>query len=155
MKISEEMKRLEEAMASDKELKEKFYRTVDRIAGEGAAETDSGLFSKAAEELGFHVTAADFERLDAEKEEISVEELENVAGGGWCLTAYDCFYMYEQDDYEDLDGHNGMCVAVWHCFTATVHTNDGNEHIGPENCWKDYQCLFKYLDYRGEPIGTP
>ena len=79
MKISEEMKRLEEAMASDKELKEKFYRIVDRIAGEGAAETDSGLFSKAAEELGFHVTAADFERFGAEKEEVSAEELDAVA----------------------------------------------------------------------------
>ena len=154
MKKSEEMKRLEEAMASDKELKEKLYRIVDRIAGEGAAETDSGLFSKAAEELGFHVTAADFERLDAEKEEISVEELENVAGGGWCLGVYVCAWVYHED-YQDTDGHNGHCIAVWHCATAALHTDDGNEHVGQESCWKEYQCVFKYLDYRGEPIGTP
>ena len=67
MTKSEEMKRLEADMASDKELYEKFNKTVDRIAGEKTAQSDGELFAKAAQELGYNIKAADFERLDAEK----------------------------------------------------------------------------------------
>ena len=39
------------------------------------------MFAKAAQELGYNITAADFEKLDAEREEVSSDELEKVAGG--------------------------------------------------------------------------
>lgn len=81
MTKSEEMKRLEADMASDKELREKFNKTVDRLAGEKTAQSDGELFAKAAQELGYNITAADFERLDAEKAEISADELEQVGEG--------------------------------------------------------------------------
>ncbi len=107
MQKSEEMKRLEADMASDKELYEKFNKTVDRIAGEKTAQSDGELFAKAASELGFNITAADFERLDAENEEVSADELEQVAGGfdhdtEWCLKDYYCDYAWnrKQDDKE-------------------------------------------------------
>ena len=76
MTKSEEMKRLEADMASDTELREKFNKTVDRIAGEKTAQSDGELFAKAAQELGYNITAADFEKLDAEREEVSADELE-------------------------------------------------------------------------------
>ena len=79
MTKSEELKRLEAAMASDKELGKKFYETVDRIATENDQQSDGELFAKAAAELGYSITAADFERLDAEREEIGPEELEKAA----------------------------------------------------------------------------
>ena len=47
MSKSEEMKRLEADMASDKELGKKFYETVDRIATENDQQSDGELFAKA------------------------------------------------------------------------------------------------------------
>ena len=156
MTISEEMKRLEADMASDKELNEKFCRTVDRIAGEKTAQSDGELFAKAAQEFGYNITAADFERLDAEKEEVSADELELVAGGGngeiyfeekgKCDKDYLCtyFYRYPADPgeevaitTEDENGHNGVCIAVWHCATITCHTESNSKNI---NCWSNYWC---------------
>ena len=46
MTKSEELKRLEAAMASDKELGKKFYETVDRIATENDQQSDGELFAK-------------------------------------------------------------------------------------------------------------
>ena len=46
MTKSEEMKRLEADMASDKELGKKFYETVDRIATENDQQSDGELFAR-------------------------------------------------------------------------------------------------------------
>ena len=127
MTKTEEMKRLEAAMASDKELREKFSKTVDRIATEKTVQSDGDLFAKAAQELGYNITAADFEKLDAEREEVSADELEQVAGGG----------------SEDDKGHDQWCFTAWHCFTATLHTSTETKWV---SCWKDYSCAFVYND---------
>ena len=140
MTKSEEMKRFEADMASDKELYEKFCRTVDRIAGEKNVQSDGELFAKAAQELGYNITAADFERLDAQNEEVSPDELENVAGGEWCWKNYGCvstWHCFEPED-EDKDGHNVWCFTAWHCMAATLHT-EGETH--GEACWNNYLCL--------------
>ena len=121
MQKSEGMKRLEADMASDKELREKFSKTIDRLAGEKTAQNDGELFAKAAQELGYSITAADFEKLDAEREEVSADELEQVAGGG----------------SEDDKGHDNWCFTAWHCFAATLHTSTETKSVA---CWKDYGC---------------
>ena len=132
MTKTEEMKRLEADMASDKELREKFSKTVDRIAGEKTAQSDGELFAKATQELGYNITAADFERLDAEREEVSADELEQVAGGA----------------PEDDKGHDNWCLTAWHCFTATLHTSTETKSVA---CWKDYGCYM----VNKETIYTP
>ena len=121
MTKTEEMKRLEADMASDKELNEKFYKNVDSTAGEKTAQSDGELFAKAAAKLGYNITAADFEKLDAEREEVSADDLEQVAGGG----------------SEDDKGHDNWCVTLWHCFTVTAHTSTETKSVA---CWKDYGC---------------
>ena len=40
---------------------------------------------------------------------------------------------------EDNDGHDWLCLAVWHCFTAVLHTEGGTDY---EACWSDYKCGF-------------
>ena len=140
MTKSEEMKRLEADMASDKELVKRFYGAVDRIATENKLQSDGELFAAAAAELGYNITAADFERLDAEREELSPDELEKAAGGDVCWADYECMYEY-QGSKQDDKGHNGECIAVWHCFTALLHTDPG-ENKDKTACWKDYACAF-------------
>lgn len=141
MTKSEEMKRFEADMASDKELGKKLYEVVDRIAAENKVQSDGELFAKAAEELGYRITAADFERLDAEREEISPEDLAQAAGGGnspeWCWRNYGCSFGYEafwQDEYN----HTAVCLTAWHCFATTLHTETNSEDVA---CWKNYMCL--------------
>ncbi len=150
MTKSEEMKRFEADMASDKELREKFYKTVDRIAGEKTAQSDGELFAKAASELGYSTAAADFERLEAEKEEVNAEELKNVAGGSVVdiiedaisdVDNYRCnsiFVDTESFSGEDEKGHDNWCLTAWHCLAATLHTQSDNKD---ETCWKDYKCI--------------
>ena len=142
MTKSEEIKRLEADMASDKELYEKFNKTVDRIAGEKTAQSDGELFAKAAQELGYNIKAADFERLDAEREEVSADELKQVAGGYYdCDMNYKCDYNYyhPKSEREDEHGHDVQCVTAWHCATITCHTDTESKKVA---CWKDYLCYF-------------
>ena len=151
MTKTEEMKRLEADMASDKELYEMFNKTVDRIAGEKTVQSDGELFAKAAQELGYNITAADFEKLDAEKEEVSADELKQVAGGNTdhgydhdydydsneCQGVYDCNHtaQYTKDEH----GHDTWCLTAWHCLTATVHTQSESKDVA---CWKNYDCMW-------------
>ena len=148
MSKSEEMKRLEADMASDKELREKFNKTVDRIATEKTAQSDGELFAKAAQELGYNITAADFERLDAEKEEVNADELKQVAGGSdyepeydfdskECTGVYDCNHTASYT--EDEHGHDTWCLTAWHCLTVTVHTQSESKDVA---CWKNYDCMW-------------
>ena len=142
MQKSEEMKRLEADMASDKELNEKFYKTVDSTAGEKTAQSDGELFAKAAAKLGYNITAADFEKLDAEREEVSPDELEQVAGGfnEGCILDYGCVYAFNQDEHDE-EGHNGGCLTAWYCYTVTLHTETKSKKV---NCWSNYMC--RYID---------
>ena len=147
----EEMKRLEADMASDKELYRKFYETADRIATENDPQSDGELFAAAAAELGYNITAADFERLYAEQEEISPEELEQAAGGNskddgnCCWKDYFCSLLWNRADMDEK-GHNGTCITAWHCFMATLHTEAESHDV---NCWKDYKTMKFEKGHRG------
>ena len=149
MNVSEEMKRFEADMGSDKELREKFYKTVDRIAGEKTAQSNGELFAKAAQEFGYNITAADFEKLDAEQEEVSADELEQVAGGfdhdtEWCFKDYYCDYAWNRK--QDDKGHDDSCVTAWHCLTVTLHSDTETDEVF---CWSNHTCVVASKD----PIG--
>jgi len=127
MNKTPEMVRMEADLAASEALREKFNAAIKRIAEAGQAQSDGELFEKAAAELGYQVTAAELERLSAETEELSPDEMEQAAGGK------------EDDSGEDGDGHAAACFVAWHCFTAILHTkaNEGNENV---SCWSDYRC---------------
>ena len=123
MNKTPEMMRMETDLAASETLREKYEATMKRIAEAGEAKSDGEVFEKAAAELGYQVTAAELERLSAENEEISPDEMKQAAGGK-----------------EDSDGHDEFCVTLWHCFTITCHTkaNKSNEDVA---CWSDYNCV--------------
>ena len=144
MNKTEEMKRMEADMSYDKELHNKFCTTIDRIASEGKVESDGELFAKAASELGYSIAAAEFERLDAEREEVSLDEPEMAAGGNedeikWCFYDYRCegAFKWKPDEH----GHDSHCITAWHCFTATLHSSTDTKNVA---CMKDYVCAFVY-----------
>jgi hypothetical protein len=162
MTKSEEMKKFEAAVASDKELNEKFYKTVDRIAGEKTAQSDGEIFAKAAQELGYNITAADFERLDAENEEVSADELEQVAGGSdeSCWFNYGCEYILRSEEDSDFDpssvdgsgtilppaDHPQMCQKDYMCYYDHHHAST-REPKGL--CQKDYMCYYNHYHFNG------
>ena len=123
MNKTPEMARMEADLAASEALREKFNAVMKRIAEAGEAKSDGELFEKACAELGYQITAAELERLSAENEEISPDEMEQTAGG----------------KTEDSDGHDEWCLTAWHCYTVTLHTkaNKGNEKVA---CWSDYLC---------------
>ena len=138
MNQTAEMIRMEADMAASEELRGKLDTAMKRIAEAGEAKSDGEIFEKAAAELGYHITAAELERLSAENEAVSPDELDQVAGG----VVYYPSKPSKGDDNrkEDSDGHAVFCMAAWHCYTAMIHTkaNQGNERV---RCWKDYNCI--------------
>ena len=147
MKKTDEMLRLEKDLADSPELKGRLYSALDRIAGEGSAKTDGELFEKAAAELGYQISAAELERFDAEREEIDIDEMEQVAGGeegldNPCLTNYECTIADRNPEFEDEKGHMEWCMTAWHCLATTLHTAE-NKHDNI-TCWSNYNCMVGY-----------
>ena len=135
MNRTAEMIRMEADMTASEELRGKLDTAMKRIAEAGEAKSDGEIFEKAAAELGYHITAAELERLSAEDEAVSPDELDQVAGGVVYLPS-----KGGDNGKEDSDGHATFCMAAWHCYTAMIHTkaNQGNERV---RCWEDYNCI--------------
>ena len=77
-----DFKKLIEDTKADKELAEKFKAATERIGKENASLSKNEVFVKAAAELGYTVNLAELERAEAQKKELSDEEIDSVAGGG-------------------------------------------------------------------------
>ena len=129
---SEEMKRFDSDMNSKEELVARYWEICDRLSKEmkesGASETE--LMAKAANELGYQITAEDLERSIADHETLDSEELAVVSGG------------VEEVAGEDEYGHDGWCVTLWHCHTITLHTeHENNRNVA---CWSNHRCFSSY-----------
>lgn len=150
MKKTEELLRFETDLTNDAELAKKFDQAAKDAIDSNECKCDGEVLSKAAKSLGYDISPADFERASAEIENLDPEELQQASGGAadWCLTNYMCAVFYHQIN-EDEKGHNTFCLAVWHCFTAMLHTETESNEV---SCMKDYRCIFSYLDYWGNPI---
>lgn len=146
----EELKRFENDLRNNEELRKKLDDAVKRITSEGEAANDVEVMVKAAKELGYEISIAALEQAKAKAEEMDADELKQISGGndddsaGLCLLEYSCFYMHHQvnlqgENCEDQDGHNGFCWTAWHCATAVMHTEGGTQR---EACWSNYNCMF-------------
>ena len=148
MKKSDEMIRLEKELAQDREFAEKFDAAMKDVAEAGGYKSDAEVMVKAAESLGYDISAAELERMKADMEKMDPEDMEQVAGGtDYCSKDYLCMLNYRQHT-EDRDGHNEFCAAAWHCYTAFLHTDNGSAQA----CWSDYRCILVYYDQWGKPI---
>ena len=83
MSKSETLLAFEAALKNSKELQEKFAAAMKRIAENKEAASDAELLVKAAAEVGFTLNTAEMERLIAQMQEISDEDLSKVAGENW------------------------------------------------------------------------
>ncbi len=121
------LKRFMADLEASEELRQKLDETVERIVKTETFASDGELMMAAAAELGYEISAADFERTAAEAEDLDDAELEGVAGGWNGLL----------DLREDEHGHDEWCLFVWHCYTAVLHTES---YVSYVSCWKDYHC---------------
>ena len=120
------LKEFEEALAKDKELQEAFDENCKKIVEAKEAENDGEVLVKAAEQLGWSLSMEELERIYADKEELSEEDLEQISGGD-----------YSDVRYEDEHGHTTSCVVFWHCYTVMRHTDSEDHYVA---CWADYSC---------------
>jgi hypothetical protein len=121
---------LEKALATDKEMAEKFERA---LAGDKckACGNDAEAFSVAAREVGLDIAPEEVERAMAEAQELDEAELKKVGGGDWSDR--------DSSKYlEDENGHDVWCWTGWHCYTVTLHTQAESKKV---SCWSDYDCL--------------
>ena len=99
MSKSENILAFEAALKENNELQEKFTAAKKRITEAKEVASDSEMLVKAAAEIGFTLTVAEVERVIAEKQELSDEDLAKVSGGefhleNWCLLDYNCGTFY-------------------------------------------------------------
>ena len=125
MSKSEEMLRLERDLNEQPELREKLEAETKRIAEAGEAESDGEVMVRATTALGYTITLEELERSNADLEKLDDEEL-NAAGGSWS---------------EDEKGHDSACLAAWHCYAATLHSDTESKSV---SCWKNYLCFYAY-----------
>ena len=81
MENREELNRFQADMTTDRELYRKLEEIGRRMLKDGSKESSSELMAKAAKELGYSVTAAELERMEAEAEGLDDDQLEAVSGG--------------------------------------------------------------------------
>jgi predicted ribosomally synthesized peptide with nif11-like leader len=117
-----ELKRLENDLKNNEELRKKLDEAVKRIAPEGKAQNDGEVMAAAAKELGYDVSIAGLEQAMAEAQELNDTELDAVAGGAkkgdeWCVMDYSCFVPLNHD----REGHNNACFADYQCFSIYHH----------------------------------
>lgn len=154
MQKSPEMKRFEEDLRDNRELREKMDAVCRRIVEEGSAHSDAELLIRAAKELGYDIGAGELDRAAAAAQELDPDEMTAAAGGkeerGKCLTDYMCVFSWKTND-EDDKGHNSWCFTAWHCFAATLHTAT-DEH--KTACFADHTCVYlAYGDWNHDDKG--
>ena len=128
-------------MRASVELQKKLDEAVKRIVEEDKAGNDGEIMVAAAKELGYDISIASLEQAKAEAEPLDPAALEAVAGGKRTYitgTGAKCDFVSTQE-HVDEEYHNGWCIAVWHCFTASLHTASKEEDI---SCWSDYNCCW-------------
>ena len=111
MSKSENILAFEAALQGSKELQEKFVAAQKRIFENKEAEGHAEVVVKAAAEVGFTLTVAEVERTIAEAQELSEEELGNVAGGAtssWCASDYN-FIMSFGSSSKNQPGKMNNC----------------------------------------------
>ena len=123
MQKSDELLRFEADINADGKLRESFDAAIKRIAGAGETTNDGDAMVKAAAELGYDLSLNELERLYAESQELSDEELGAVAGGraDSCMTDYYCYTVVNHDSETDPDGKKESvacfvdykCMAYW------------------------------------------
>ena len=135
-----ELKRFENDLKASDELKGKLEEALKHIADEGKAQSDGEAMVQAAKELGYNISITALEQAKAAAQDLDAEALQQVSGGtsDMCLKDYQCIYLYKHDS-DDKDGHTALCLAVWHCFTAAIHTEGETKD---EACWSDYRCVY-------------
>ena len=142
----EELKRLENDLKNNEELRRKLDEAVRRIAAEGKAQSDGEVMVAAAKEMGYDVTIAALEQAWAESQQLDPEALADVAGGVehkyGCTSDYACTGIIN-DIISDEYNHDGFCITAWHCYMATLHTGSKEKDI---SCWEDWVCWFVNLD---------
>ena len=142
MSNQNEVKRFENDLKANKELRKKLDDAVKRIAAEGLAQSDGEVMVSAAKELGYDISITALEQAKAEAEALDPEELAAVAGGvenqDLCSSIYACDDIFNET-YIDEYGHDSWCMTAWHCLAATLHTDAQDQDV---TCWKDYQCLW-------------
>ena len=154
MSKSEELLRLENDIAAQPELKEKLEAEMRRLAEEKAVSSDGEAMAKAAEALGYAVTAEELERAAAEMESLDDDELEDMGGGKWDPLMPDSptekqrrkcdapIYRAQRATYrpevsKDEFGKDGACLVDYHCTMTFKHNDSKSKDV---LCFKDYVC---------------
>lgn len=121
--MNDRLKKLEQALRADKNLADQFTAQLKQIGEEQSAQNDAEAYAKAANALGFELTAADLEKAAAEAQQLDMEEVDSLSGGvgeeEWCLFDYACYATWKHPKHKD--GDLEPCWSDYGCITVRHH----------------------------------
>ena len=88
--MTENLKKFQEALKADDDLKQKLGEELKRVLTEQSEESEGDALIKAAKSLGYDLSKSDFDKLKASTQELDPNELEKVSGG-WCWWDFSCY----------------------------------------------------------------
>ena len=138
MHKSEEMMRLEHDMNEQPELQKKLDTEFRRIAESGNVENDGEAMVKAAAILGYTITTEEIERTTADLEKLDDDELEIAGGADGRLPMNREPSDKDPKKTKDEYGRDLWCLAGWHCYTITKHSDTKNKKA---SCWSNSMCI--------------
>ncbi len=113
------------------EFRKEFEKKAEVIHKENPDYSKLEVISKAAKELGYDLPVELLEKKSAETQELSEEELDQVAGG---------FIGRPSKTVDDEYGHESDCIGMtWHCYATFMHTETESKEV---DCWSNYKCYF-------------
>ena len=113
--MNENVKKFMEALQADAELENALNQALEGLKPEEKA--DAAL--KFANEKGFDISEAD---LNPDGQEVSMDELDNVAGGGGC----GCAVAGAGGGTDDVDGKTYGCACAGYGQGGDGSASDGN-----------------------------
>ncbi|MCR4687962.1 MAG: hypothetical protein K5745_00255 [Saccharofermentans sp.] len=122
--MSDKVKSIVDKMRSDPELSRKYGEEIKKLRASKAATSDGELVCMAIKNVtGEDVTIADLERLKADTQEISEDELEKVSGGktNWCWFDYCCWDAFK---HPSDTGMSDACFFDFSCFSPVYMSKD-------------------------------
>ncbi len=117
MDKNQEKERLINDLRGNEEFEKKLADIIKRIMDEGRAQSDKEAYVQAANELGYRITMADFERSAAELEQLDEDALDAVGGGrdSFCWFVDCCYIVFKHpDDTKPGDA----CWSVYSSITG-------------------------------------
>ncbi len=91
-------------LTESEELRKEFETAIESLREENKDLTEQEAFVAAAKEKGYDISLEELAKSVVESQELSMDDLEQVSGAGWCWSHFSCAFFECNQFYEAHEG---------------------------------------------------